>query len=209
MDIQHRNWDEEYKSRGNLKPEYDLWLDKHSRILGESSGAPIVDLGCGLGNDSLYLAERGFTVIACDISREAVSRASLLHPNISGICFDILQGLPFDDSSKKIILSDLSLHYFSWSDTLRIVSEIKRVLMPGGYLLCRLNSTKDDNYGAGHGKEIEENYYVVEGNTKRFFDRKEIEKLFCGWEIPYLNEYEIYRFQYPKVLWEAVIKLPC
>jgi hypothetical protein len=49
------------------------------------------------------------------------------------------------------MIADLSLHYFSWDETKKIVNEIKRVLKEDGFLLVRVNSVNDTNYGAGKG----------------------------------------------------------
>lgn len=38
--------------------KYDDWLDLFERALSECK-MPIIDLGCGSGNDTLYLIEKG------------------------------------------------------------------------------------------------------------------------------------------------------
>lgn len=206
MNIHHKHWNEGYKNYIPQKPKYDLWLDKHSSILLESKDIPIIDLGCGLGNDSLYLTERGYKVISCDISEEAIDRIKEFVPSAQGIVLDMLDGLPFDRSSAKVIIADLSLHYFYWEETVGILREIGRVLTPNGYLLCRLNSTKDFNYNAGQGTIIEENYYSINDSMmKRFFDRKTIVQLFHEWDIQYINEYKMNRYELPKILWEVAL----
>lgn len=206
LNINYKHWNEGYKKYTLQKPKYDLWLDKHSNILTESKDTPIIDLGCGLGNDSLYLLERGYKVISCDFFEVAINRVKELVPGAQGMVMDMLNGLPFEDSSIKVLIADLSLHYFYWKDTMRIVNEISRVLTPGGYLLSRLNSTKDINHGANQGTIIEKNYYAINDTMKRFFDKEDIVKLFRGWNIKYINEYEICRYEFPKILWEIALK---
>jgi SAM-dependent methyltransferase len=202
------DWNKEYKGHPVQKPNIDLWLDKHSRILEKSKGLPIIDLGCGLGNDSLYLSEHGFQVVSCDISEAALDNVKEIIPDANTLQVDMLKGLPFESASAAVIVCDLSLHYFYWNDTVNIVNDINRVLTNDGYLLCRLNSTKDFNYGAGQGVLLEENYYFVNGNTKRFFTREQIERLFCSWDMQYLSEYQMDRYQSPKILWEIAAKKP-
>ena len=120
--------------------------------------------------------------------------------------FDMLNGLPFDDGSFRVVIADLCLHYFSWDDTVRIVRDIRRVLKSGGVLLCRVNSTKDVHHGAGRGERIEDNYYYVNGDKKRFFDLSQLEALFESWEKLRLREYRLDRFEKPKMLWEAAVR---
>ncbi len=58
--------------------------DKTARIKGEGRKALVV--GCGLGDEAAYLAERGFDVTAFDISEKAVEWAGRIHKG-SGIRF--------------------------------------------------------------------------------------------------------------------------
>lgn len=206
MKVQKEYWNSEYKKFTPKKPNYDPWLDKYNDILELSRDVPIIDLGCGCGSDSLYLSEMGYKVISCDISEVAIDRVREFVPEVQTMVLDMLEGLPFGNASAKIIIADLSLHYFYWRDTVRIVGEIMRVLSPSGYLLCRLNSTKDTNYGVGQGDLIEENYFSVNGNMKRFFDRKQIEELFKEWHISYINEYQMDRYTLSKILWEVAVR---
>jgi Cof subfamily protein (haloacid dehalogenase superfamily) len=199
-------WDNAYKQRVPEKPTYDLWLDKYVDILGQSIDIPIIDLGCGSGNDSLYLAERGYKVIACDMSEVATSMVRKFVPAAKTLSFDMLDGLPFPDASAQVIIADLSLHYFGWQDTERIIEEIKRVLVPHGTLLSRVNSIHDVNYGAGQGDLIEKNYYSVGGKLKRFFDKEQLLTLFRDWNFKHIHEYRMDRYGEPKILWEVAVE---
>lgn len=203
---QKEYWNNEFSKSTSIKLKYDLWLDKYADILNQSKETPIIDLGCGLGSDSLYLAERGYKVISCDISDVALEKVKANIAVYQTVAINMLQGLPFEESSAKIIIADLCLHYFYWKDTVKILNEIKRTLIPGGYLFCRVNSTKDTNYGAGQGDIIEENYFDSRDNTKRFFNREQIEELFAGWNFKYINEYQMDRYKYSKILWEIAVQ---
>lgn len=57
----HTNYD-----RNNIK--VDDWLDRFDSIIANCK-SPVLDLGCGSGNDTLYFIEKGKKVIACDQSR--------------------------------------------------------------------------------------------------------------------------------------------
>jgi SAM-dependent methyltransferase len=199
-------WNKKYKASLEQKVLYDLWLDKYEDLLNASKDIPIVDLGCGLGNDTLYLDKRGYKIISCDYSEEALKRLGRSIDNPVTKLFNIKNGLPFESESIKIIIADLSLHYFSWIETKKIINEIKRVLTKDGFLLLRVNSVKDTNYGAGQGILLEKNYYNIDGNLKRFFDKEQLEELFIDWEVYYIHEYEMNRYIHSKVLWEMAVK---
>jgi SAM-dependent methyltransferase len=204
--IRCKEWAEIYKNLGDGKPEYDLWLDKYESILQDANDLPIIDLGCGYGNDTLYLHERGYRVVSCDLSAEALKRLTYFIAEPVTKQFDMLNGLPFAKDSAKIIIADLSLHYFYWEDTKSVLNDIRRVLVNGGHLLCRVNSIRDTNHGAGQGRRIEKNYFEVQGRLKRFFNRECIEDLFKDWSIEHINEVPLYRYGKEKILWEVAVK---
>lgn len=206
MNLQKEYWNRIYESVLDRKPKYDSWLDKYENILINSKDIPTIDLGCGFGNDTLYLKERGYEVIPCDFSEKALIRLSNFIDNLNVKCFDLKDGLPFEDNCAKVVISDLSLHYFTWNDTQKIIKEINRVLMNEGILLCRVNSTNDINHGAGQGVEIEENFYNINGNLKRFFNEAKLKELFKEWDIQFINETEIIRYKMNKIAWEISIK---
>jgi hypothetical protein len=76
------------------------------------------------------------------------------------------------------------------------------VLENNAFLLCRVNSVNDVNFGAGQGELIEENYYNVNDDTKRFFDKKNIELFFKNWDIQYIEECTMDRYEKKKIVWE-------
>jgi SAM-dependent methyltransferase len=184
------------------------WLDAYDPILELSRGTPIVDLGCGAGHDTEVLLGKGYSVLACDCSSEAIRLIRERCPEARTMIFDMTEGLPLPDASAAVIVSDLSLHYFDWATTKRIVAEIRRVLKAEGRLLCRVNSTKDLNYGASQGTEIEPNYFDVDGWRKRFFDEAALLMLYGdGWEILSIREKSMERYGKEKVLWELALRL--
>ncbi|MCS7461136.1 class I SAM-dependent methyltransferase [Paenibacillus doosanensis] len=202
MQEERQYWNGMFAEPDNGKPQYDDWLVKHEELLRQSQDAPIIDLGCGAGGDSLYLTERGYRVIACDWSEEALLKLRRHVPLAETRRVNLAERLPFQPGSARVIVADLSLHYFSWSKTTEIVSQLKRILMPRGALLCRVNSVKDTEFGAGQGEEIEPNYFERDGLRKRFFDAEQLERLFHGWQLEYMREDVMHRYHKPKKLWE-------
>ena len=199
-------WDKVYKKYGTKKPEYDSWLDKFMPVIESSQSLPIIDLGCGYGNDTLYLRERGFNVISCDFSIEALNRLDHFIENPEKQHFDMRNKFPFESDSAKIVIADLCIHYFSKKETETIIAEISRLLENNGFLLCRVNSVNDINHGAGQGEMIEENFYNVNGDTKRFFDKEHIELFFKNWDIQYIEECVMTRYEKKKITWEFSAK---
>lgn len=190
--------------------KYDDWLERFQNEVNNCK-TPIIDLGCGIGNDTKYLIEKGKEVIPCDFSPIAIQNINKNFPEIKRTeVFDMTEGLPFEDNYTELIIADLSIHYFVEEVTFYILDEIKRVLKPNGTLLFRVNSINDTNYGAGSGKEIEHHLYEVSiqnGSLKRFFDKEDIDKFFEGWKILYLNEDILRRFLPEKKLWTGAVQV--
>lgn len=207
-DIWNFRHQKEIKGRQDIK--FDEWLKTFDEII-ENCKTPIIDLGCGSGNDTLYLINKEKKVISLDYSEISIKKIKENIPEATAILHNIEKPLPFENNSSEIIISDLSLHYFSREITNKIIAEIKRVLMPSGYLLLRVNSVNDKNYGAGDGEEIEPHFYMVEDNekmkmTKRFFDEADIREFFKDWKIEYINEETMGRYGNGKILWKVCLK---
>lgn len=200
----HIHEDQDY-NRNSIK--VDDWLDRFEDIIDRSS-LPILDLGCGGGNNTLYLIDKGKSVIACDQSEKAIAMIQKNFPEIKETKrFNMLDGFPFPDNSFEVVVADLCLHYFTEKDTSRINSEIERILLPGGHLLMRVNSVNDVNHGAGQGVEIEPHLYETEtGTLKRFFDEADIKSFFKDYDIEFLNEETMSRYKQEKKLYRVCVR---
>jgi SAM-dependent methyltransferase len=180
-----------HKSRSRADHQ---WLEKWSSHI---SGRKVLELGCGSGLDTHAIADRASAVVACD------KRPGDKLPPIAQVFeLDYSEPLPFAKEF-DVVVASLSLHYFDWATTERIVTEIARVLVTGGFLLCRVNSDKDANYGAERYPELEPGLLDVKGMPKRFFDEASIGQLFSGhWELTELEHKAIDRYQKTKYVWE-------
>lgn len=170
-----RLWDNwSYKRKGY--PIYDNWLDHYENDLkGEKQ---LLDLGCGIGADTAYLIERGYSVLSCDISSDALKNIEENILNSKTLYLDMTKTFPLEDSSYDVVIADLCIQYFCEMDTFHIVKEIRRILKPNGILLARVARVDDYDYGAGVGEELEKNFYFEGDYYKRFFDDVDVEKFF-------------------------------
>lgn len=191
--------------RKNIKT--DDWLERFDAIITNCKH-PVLDLGCGGGNDTLYFIEKGKKVIACDQSINAINNIQKNFPEVvAAKCFNMLEGFAFEDNFFGIVCADLSLHYFKEADTYMILNEIHRILIPGGYLFVRVNSIKDTNFGAGQGKELEPHLYKTEnGMLKRFFDEEDIRRFFSDFDILFCEEQKMFRYSSEKVVFCVGLK---
>ena len=207
MDSAKSNWERIYKHAGNTPPPTDDWLDKYMPLIKVRAGLPIIDLGCGFGNDTLYLDRKGYRAISCDYSEEALARLNHFIEKPECRYVDMCEKLPFESDSAQVIICDLSLHYFDEKTTRAVVSEIKRVLKPNGALLCRVNSLDEMANEEAEMTKIGHNFYRVGFKQKRYFGKEDVQELFDGFKIGDIYEYTMLRYKKPKyVLDFAVIK---
>jgi len=131
----------------------------------------LLDLGCGLGADSLYFARKGFQVTALDCSQKALEKVNRLHPNIKIIQQDI-RNLNFKNESFDLIYAHLSLQYFNDQETTNIFNKLFSILKKGGYIFVKCKSINDPIYGKGKkmGKDM---YRYKKGNHTRHFFSEE------------------------------------
>ena len=186
----------------------DRWLDRWLALVADrAAGQPVLELGCGAGRDTEVLAGAGHLVVGLDLSPAQVDAARSRAPSAQLSCQDVRDPFPASAAQARVVVASLSLHYFAWSETVALVQRIRKLLLPNGLLLCRLNSTNDVHHGAVGHPEIEKDYYLVGDQPKRFFDRAAIETLFAdGWRTLSLQEQTVQRYARPKVLWEAVVE---
>ena len=174
---------------------YDEQIHAHAR------GFPILELGCGRGRDTRHLLGMG-EVVALDLAFPRLIECRHRAPMAVLVQADLSDGLPFPSATFGMVLASLSIHYFTWQTTLAVLDEIRRVMAHKALLILRVNSTRDQNYGAVGYPQVEENLYAVGNEIKRFFDGPSLVELFKGWHIETMAEREILRYEKQKWVWE-------
>lgn len=98
--------------------------------------ARVLDIGCGAGRTTIALAERGYEVVAVDLSPNLLGLARRRFPNLSFLRTDACK-LSFSDSSFEAALFSYNGIdcIFPVSERLRCLSEAHRILRPGGVFL--------------------------------------------------------------------------
>ncbi|MGI8857085.1 MAG: class I SAM-dependent methyltransferase [Thermomicrobiales bacterium] len=187
----------------------DPWLDPFLDAM-RAAGDTALELGCGIGEDAAELTERGFRVVAFDLSRKMVRAAVGNAPDARFFVADLSAPLPVRSGTVDCVVASLSIHYFPWQQTVAVIDEVRRVLRPGGAFAFRVNATDDVNFGAMQGEEREPHFYHVppDGRNnrpyKRFFDEASLRALLAsGWRITHLAHRTIRRYETPKQVWEC------
>ena len=107
----------------------------------------VLDAGCGYGRNLVHLLREGCEVFAVDQNIEGVEHvrtlAAMLAPMLPGANFRVaaIEKLPFADAFADVVLCSSVLHFArDEQHFLAMVTELWRVLRPGGLFFCRLGS---------------------------------------------------------------------
>ena len=107
------------------------------QFLGDVRGLRILDIGCGLGEASVFFANLGADVTAVDISPAAIAKTKELaqYHNVK-ITAIVSSGerLPFDGNSFDIVYAGSMLHHLA--DINSFCIEVNRILRHGGRFCC-------------------------------------------------------------------------
>ena len=97
--------------------------------------APICDLGSGPGQIAAYLHSRGARACGIDLSAEMVACARRDHPGIPFEQGNMLALTGVADGSFGGIAAFYSIAHVARTEVVQALTEMKRVLLPGGVLL--------------------------------------------------------------------------
>jgi ubiquinone/menaquinone biosynthesis C-methylase UbiE len=126
-------WAAVYETDGN--PLQGLEEPLFRTAVGDPRGLAVLDLGCGTGRHSLWLAGNGANVTAVDFSEGmlAEARAKPGAGQIRFVVHDLHTPLPFPDASFDLVVSGLVLEHLRELDG--FFREARRVLKPTGRAL--------------------------------------------------------------------------
>lgn len=111
-------------------------------------GMRVLDAGCGVGRNMVYLLREGCEMFGCDQNSEAVEyvreMAGMLAPRLPASNFRIapIERMPFEDAFADVVMCSSVLHFAAdEAHFTAMLSELWRTLRVGGMLFCRLGST--------------------------------------------------------------------
>lgn len=143
----------------------------------------ILDAGCGEGRNTVYFINQGYSIFGIDPNELAIQycryQAKSLDPNYDTHRFQLgrLEEIPFHNQAFDAVICSAVLHFAETVDNFwQMISEIHRVLKPGGFFWFRMSTgfggilEKSQDLGAGK--------YLLPDESVRFvLQTKELEQL--------------------------------
>src|SRR3989339_1654691 len=189
----------------------NLWGSEINARLDEiisycSNKTSALDLGCGLGANSIYLAKQGFDVTSVDFNQGLIDkfkndlRNDSFYQKIKILNENIENFLPTD--KYDLILALSILHFFRIEVIKDIVNRLRESLESGGIIFIRVFSNKDRDFNrlkeAGVSIAHNEIYSSKLNKDFHYFEEGELESLLAGFDIIELLEYETHDVHPPE-----------
>jgi SAM-dependent methyltransferase len=184
-------FDDVYRTRAAFygdqpSPSLALYLQKYS-VQGGGAG---LDLGCGQGRNTLYLARMGFAMVGVDDSAEAIARlteqADLQKLDVVGQVADMAQ-VSIEPNRYNLIVANTSLDHLTAAQGERLAQAMIAGLAPGGYLFVSVFMVNDPGCDA-QGREASETASYV----KHYYRQDELKQQFAELNLlAYQEEYAL------------------
>ena len=196
-DTADQHWNDQWASieAGSkwLTPEPDViaWAETLT------PGARILDLGAGVGRHALWLAAQHFEVVALDAASEGL--AEIAAKGRVETVEARMDDLPFQDGHFDHVLSWNVIYHGDETVLLNTISEVRRVLKPGGTFMLTMLSKRRlwiDREKLNGPREISRNTWVFDedGSDKRhphyYCGAVEMLALFQGFEVMWMEDRE-------------------
>jgi len=186
LNQQSQHWENNFSNKPEMFGlEPSTPAKKALKIFKSNKTNKIVELGAGLGRDSIYFAKNSIHVEALDYSQSGIKNINqkIKKNNLSNLIktkiFDVRKKLPFKNNSIEGVYSHmLYCMALTTSDLESLNKEIHRILKPGGINIYTVRHTNDEDYNKGihRGEDMYEN----DGFIVHFFSKNKINSLLDG-----------------------------
>lgn len=130
------HWETYWREENHQPLVYHQEMLENIKKTIEVRGKDILEVGAGMGGDSIYLAKLGAKVTALDFSEKALTEIAKNAEKEKVIIKTIqanAEKIPYPDNSFDLIFHQGFLEHFH--DPLKMISEQKRILRKDGFLV--------------------------------------------------------------------------
>lgn len=168
-----RDWESFHRITDNKPPRKNIihFISKYS-IIGNA-----IDLGCGSGNDTIFLIKNNWNVLAIDSSDvEKRIRSKLSDREQEKLKFEVQRFERLKLSKCDLLISNNSLPFCDKNYFHQMWAEICLNIKNDGYFVGNFFGINDE--------------WNTKNNKITFFSKDEVIKLFCDFEILKIQEIE-------------------
>ena len=188
LNQQSQHWEEHFSNKPEMFGlEPSIPAKKSLKLFQNQNISKIIELGAGLGRDTIYFAKNSIHVVALDYSQSGIEainqkvKKNSLSNFITTNFFDVRKKLPFENNSVEACYSHmLYCMALTTSELENLNNEIYRVLKPNGINIYTVRHTKDGDYknGIHRGEDL----YEKDGFIVHFFSEKKVKSLLKGFK---------------------------
>jgi SAM-dependent methyltransferase len=187
--------DPKVRERWEAMPPIQEVVDMADRLEAEGRRR-VLDIGCGLGRHTVYLAARGFEVTATDNAPAALAacKANLEEAGLTANVIETeMTDYPFPDGHFDGALGSHVIHHTDRATLERILAEVTRTLAPGGYFVWVTPTPRHKH--CGRGTEIEPGTWVDPNHPEgpiphHYSTEEEVRELLHAYDILSIHEHE-------------------
>ena len=142
------------------------------------SGGSVLDLGCGQGQDSLFLAKNNFSVTAIDSSDVVIDQIKVVNTkfkldNLELVCADI-NDFKIEKDKYDVIICRNVLNFLDKDKVSGLIKNIKDNIKIGSYIIIEVFTKNDPSFKL-------DNKFVC------YFEEQELLKVFLNPSCPLLQ----------------------
>ena len=188
LNQQSQLWEKNFSNKPEMFGlEPSIPAKKSLKLFQNQNISKIIELGAGLGRDTIYFAKNSIHVVALDYSQSGIeainqkAKKNSLSNFITTNFFDVRKKLPFENNSVEACYSHmLYCMALTTSELENLNNEIYRVLKPNGINIYTVRHTKDGDYknGIHRGEDL----YEKDGFIVHFFSEKKVKSLLKGFK---------------------------
>ncbi len=200
LDQQSQHWEKSFSNKPEMFGlEPSTSAKKALKLFQNKKINKIIEIGAGLGRDTLFFAKNSIHTTALDYSASGIqvinqkTKQENLSNYISTKLFDVREKLPFKDNSIQACYSHMLYCMALTSiDLEKLNNEILRILKPGGSNIYTARHTNDGDFQKGihRGEDLYEN----DGFIVHYFSEKKVYSLLNGFKNIFLEKFEEGKF---------------
>ena len=196
LNQQSQHWEKNFSNKPEMFGlEPSLSAKKALKLFQEKKIDKIIEIGAGLGRDTIFFAKNSIHTTALDYSSSGIkiinqkTNKENLSNYVSTKLFDVREKLPFEDNSIEACYSHmLYCMALTTNDLEKLNNEIQRILKPSGINVYTARHTNDGDFQ--RGIHLGEDLYENDGFIVHYFSEEKVNSLLKGFKNISIDKFE-------------------